>query len=842
MGMQSGPYAWPQILESTAATLAARFTDDELRLQSYDDLIVLEARVHRHVAAATPGSAKLWEELAQIDPNRSDRRDAMRARLLRAGGAGERLDEVLADVDPGFSRSETVRSIIEVAAALDRDLDPGWIETALASGWFAGHAAHILPALTDPDRRAQVADSIIERVNAEQAPAWWLALVVSQVAPHASGAVGWELDVLDPDGLWKPHIAMLHHAVAADSHEALLRAHPFREFFDRIRRPHEFTHGVASRMLDRHGGAAPLPEAPVPPPAEVTMPPAEVPMPPADRPMPPADLPIPDLPLPPAEVPPPMTAAPADNRRLGVGFAEELPLVAGKPATLEVSIAPPGKAPAQVGEPIEVEFPPGVEERSLPVRLVGGGIDAVEMMTLDRHPTTTGKVTFTVTPTGTTFRGYVLVYNELYSAMLQAAEVTAAVVAAAGAIPEGPELELRLVDAGSLVLSPLPTSANLLATADGQLVGRTPGVSIPAATSAVIAETDGLVTGLVAAGSHHLDAGRSPAPTIRAAARIGARLRTELGLDPLNDYDHIQMVSFSKQTVFPLDLVYGGPRPDADAEPCEQWKAALETAARRQGPAEPCAGCEQRDEDAGRRVVCPLRFWGLSKVIEHQWPEGTPSGNWVARVHRGCDDQSTTAITNILTGASALVMEETGAADAATALASVSGAVPQGVTVAVAEDWTAWRNAVASGPALLVALPHHDQVMEDLIPKPALEIGGEASVIEEYLVRPPDSRPGPLVLLLGCNTGIEHERVLSFASVFRSYSPVVVATVGEVIAQEAPVIAEHVVRELIAAASDGRTVGEAVRDARRTLMAQDRPVALQLLLHGDSEWRIGQAG
>jgi len=64
-----------------------------------------------------------------------------------------------------------------------------------------------------------------------------------------------------------------------------------------------------------------------------------------------------------------------------------------------------------------------------------------------------------------------------------------------------------------------------------------------------------------------------------------------------------------------------------------------------------------------------------------------------------------------------------------------------------------------------------------------------------------------------------------------------VATVGEVIASEAPEIASAILGAL-AAPQDGapRTVGEAVRVARCQLMSQSRLVALQLLMHGDADW------
>ena len=95
------------------------------------------------------------------------------------------------------------------------------------------------------------------------------------------------------------------------------------------------------------------------------------------------------------------------------------------------------------------------------------------------------------------------------------------------------------------------------------------------------------------------------------------------------------------------------------------------------------------------------------------------------------------------------------------------------------------------------------------------------------------------MLLIGCNTGVEHTMLASFASRFRRYAPVVVATVGEIIAQEAPLIVDAVIRGCNAQAAAGGTVGDAIRDARIALLADRRLVGLQLIVHGDGHWPIG---
>jgi hypothetical protein len=137
-------------------------------------------------------------------------------------------------------------------------------------------------------------------------------------------------------------------------------------------------------------------------------------------------------------------------------------------------------------------------------------------------------------------------------------------------------------------------------------------------------------------------------------------------------------------------------------------------------------------------------------------------------------------------------------------------------------------------------MPHQQRVDDAGIQAPALELGGtfETTFAERH-VRRADATPGPLVMLIGCDTGVEERVLASFASQFRHWSPVVVATVGEVLADEAQHVAATVLRQVARATGTGATVGEAVRAARRELLAQSHLAGLQLVLHGDASWRIG---
>ena len=124
---------------------------------------------------------------------------------------------------------------------------------------------------------------------------------------------------------------------------------------------------------------------------------------------------------------------------------------------------------------------------------------------------------------------------------------------------------------------------------------------------------------------------------------------------------------------------------------------------------------------------------------------------------------------------------------------------------------------------------------------PSLELGGELEMtLLEQHVRAPDDRPGPVLLLLGCDTSLAPDRIASFASDAQHYAPVVVAAIGKVVAKEAPHIAEILVEHLESAAREpDATIGTALVAARRSLLAESRLVGLQLVAHGDARWKVG---
>lgn len=506
--------------------------------------------------------------------------------------------------------------------------------------------------------------------------------------------------------------------------------------------------------------------------------------------------------------------------------------------TFEVSIGHGAQHVLTGAGPIGVRFEPDVDRRTLPVRFVCDGTDDTQMMRLRREPSSTASVAFDHTPTGDIMNAMVIVYNEDRSAVIQAGSLKAAVVDSMddeAAAP--PSIEFTALPAAGLEVQPRPAAT--VVTAGDQMAMTSAEIGLPAAVGGVLAEVEKVIAALQsAAGDVSLLGPDDPAfaTALRGAARAGARLHSKLQLDALDSADRIQVVSLTGQTVLPLELVYDGPAPHPDAPLCKDWKKSL-----RRGR---CPSCDRRRGDDRAAVVCPMRFWACRKIIEHHQGDTVGQREFAARVFTGSAAVAIKRPTASVVGASKQVTDALAAGGGPDTLHDLVAAAGKVGGASQVVDWDGWTAAVAqTGATLLIAMPHQDAVDDDGIETPALELGGDfETTFDEHFWRRVGDQPGPVLFLLGCNTSIEARAISSFASWFRQWTPVVVATIGEVIADEAPSIATTILTRFDSAWRRRRatTVGEALRDTRQALLAEGRLVGLQLVLHGEAAWAVGK--
>jgi hypothetical protein len=148
----------------------------------------------------------------------------------------------------------------------------------------------------------------------------------------------------------------------------------------------------------------------------------------------------------------------------------------------------------------------------------------------------------------------------------------------------------------------------------------------------------------------------------------------------------------------------------------------------------------------------------------------------------------------------------------------------------------------AEHPPLLVLLPHNET--HPMIRVPALEIGGDeplASTNVRADVICPDRAHRPVVLLLGCNTAATEIALYDFPPKFhREGAAIVIGTVTKVLGRHAAPVAGMIVTELAARANaQNAYITDVIRDVRRRLLAEGRPLGLALVAYGDGDWTVG---
>jgi hypothetical protein len=319
-----------------------------------------------------------------------------------------------------------------------------------------------------------------------------------------------------------------------------------------------------------------------------------------------------------------------------------------------------------------------------------------------------------------------------------------------------------------------------------------------------------------------------------------------LGDSTLSPY--VQVVSADPSAIFPTELFYDFPTPNSPTL-CPNAANALSV-----GHCDPAKYHGAPSANGSIPVVCPAGFWSMNRVIEryasprdlipdlvgHDFlVRSEPIGK---RNHLG-------DLSNALFAYSDLV-EKQDAQMVSDALAAATNEKARAV-----DNWNAWLESIKSeGPGLLVLLSHTDQ-NKDLL-ETALIISrkeecrsgefGRAYVRDEkFPDNSDDTRPGPLVLLLGCDTARVLTEYQSFVVLFReNHAALVVGTVASVAARHAPSVAAKLVQELAArtaagAARRAEAFGDVLLSARRQLLSDGEVMALCLTSYGDADWRFG---
>lgn len=323
---------------------------------------------------------------------------------------------------------------------------------------------------------------------------------------------------------------------------------------------------------------------------------------------------------------------------------------------------------------------------------------------------------------------------------------------------------------------------------------------------------------------------------LKILARHGSALYNDLP-DALKEADseRIQVFNWQADEYIPFEFIYDRGYPTEDAALC----AAGFNALKNDEPA--CPECPSSREltpleRMGVSKICPYGFWSLQKIIERH--------NTEDRSTHATDDRKTLEPLNDIVFASSHNVSEEDRAATWSALQTLFPAPKK------ADDWAQWLeilgSAVDEGQPLLLLLPHHlVRNAED-----CLEIGSAATAedrrlmargrLQPPLVNPREVDPGPIVILMGCQTAADTET--GYANLAYSFQKlpvsIVLGTLAKILGRHAAPVARELVTELVNAGETEADFGTVLRRVRRRMLARGYLMALCLVALGDAEWRL----
>lgn len=300
---------------------------------------------------------------------------------------------------------------------------------------------------------------------------------------------------------------------------------------------------------------------------------------------------------------------------------------------------------------------------------------------------------------------------------------------------------------------------------------------------------------------------------------------THGAFETLADATRLQVVEAHLGSFLPLEFFYGREAPADGARVCEHGIEALRTG----DTATPCPNLTDQ-------VICPASFWGFSRVIERFPTDFVPAGDIAVGL-----PASATKPLRMLSGALVGVSEKVLPEDRQATIDSVTRMVS---ATKEAASWDEWKTLIRDGsPTLLVLLPH--SLDDPEIPNmAALEIRGTRPLargrLEATYVRGPSCAEGPVVLLLGCTTGLTDTGFQNFVSGFKGRgASVVIGTLSKVLGRHAARFVESFLTEFRQQSQvPGARFGDALLRTKQRLLAANDPFALTLLAYGDAGWEL----
>jgi len=295
----------------------------------------------------------------------------------------------------------------------------------------------------------------------------------------------------------------------------------------------------------------------------------------------------------------------------------------------------------------------------------------------------------------------------------------------------------------------------------------------------------------------------------------------------------LQLIAAKPGARLPVEYFYDRPSPDENATLCPSGLKSLDKG-------ECAKDCS--DGKHGGRYICPLGFWGLTRVLE--WHVYRPQAarelqnyDYALQQEKLGKRQQLPILDRALLGAS-----DRANAEVKTSVFNLLRTMKKTkLRVTQSATWDDWKKqVVATKPSLIIVIPHLD--IDSTFNVAKLEIGsGEwlrVDKVDEAYVHTQGCQP--VVLLLGCETGKVSIPFEDFVSAFMiGGAAIVVSTAAPVLGRQATVLAEEFVSVLKKLrGQDSTTFGDVMLTVRRNMLRKGVPVVLSVSSYGDADWRL----
>ncbi|HYP06324.1 MAG TPA: hypothetical protein VER03_08800, partial [Bryobacteraceae bacterium] len=295
----------------------------------------------------------------------------------------------------------------------------------------------------------------------------------------------------------------------------------------------------------------------------------------------------------------------------------------------------------------------------------------------------------------------------------------------------------------------------------------------------------------------------------------------------------IQLIAARPGVRLPVEYFYDRPSPDGDATLCPAAEKSLS--------AGKCgAACAARNQSS--RYICPLGFWGVSRVLEwhnyrSQHARELKSHDYALQQEKLARRKQLPPFDRVVVGAS-----DRAKAEVTTSMSTLLKALGKaGLKAVEAKNWKTWKSSIAAErPPVLLMIPHTDIDEELNVAK--LEIGKDqwlrVDQIQEEYIRANQTQP--IVLLLGCETGKQAVAFEDFVSILTECGAAVVVTTSTlVLGRQATILAAEfaaVMNKLYG--QKGATFGQVMLTVRRNMLRKGYPMVLSVSAYGDADWRL----